>query len=117
MIVSCLAVLVYFAFSRGIADFNQPVAVYGYGLAMAVFSTVIPAFMLAAAIARIGTSHTSIIGMVGLMATIGLAAIFLAEPMSALQCLGAALVIVGVYWLGRACGCKHRHDVSTLMGN
>jgi len=100
MIVSCLAVIGQFIISRDLAMLNQPVAVYAYGLAIALFSTVLPAFMLAAAIHRIGASHTAIIGGIGPVATIVLAVLFLGESMSGLQIGGALLVIVGVLLLG-----------------
>jgi len=100
MIVSCLAVMGQFIVSRDLAMLNQPVAVYAYGLAIALFSTVLPAFMLAAAIHRIGASHTAIIGGIGPVATIVLAVLFLGESMSGLQIGGAILVIVGVLLLG-----------------
>jgi drug/metabolite transporter (DMT)-like permease len=100
MIVSCLAVIGQFIVSRDLAMLNQPVAVYAYGLAIALFSTVLPAFMLAAAIHRIGASHTAIIGGIGPVATIVLAVLFLGESMSGLQIGGALLVIVGVLLLG-----------------
>lgn len=77
MIVSCLAVFVQFALAREFADFVQPAAVYGYGFAMALFSTVTPSFLLAAAIHRIGAAHTSIIGALGPIATIAMAAVML----------------------------------------
>ena len=99
MIVSCFAVFIHFAVTLGFDDFNQPIEVYGYGMAMAVFSTVLPAFMLAAAIHRIGASSTSIIGGLGPVVTIGLAAIFLAEPLTLMQMVGAALVMAGVFVL------------------
>ena len=102
MIVSCIAVFVHFAVTRDLSDFDQPVEVYAYGFAMAVFSTVLPAFMLAAAIHRIGASSTSIIGGLGPVATIGLAAIFLAEPLTLMQMAGAALVMAGVFVLKKA---------------
>lgn len=102
MIVSCLAVFVHFAVARGLVDFEQPMPVYAYGFAMAIFSTVLPAFMLAAAIHRIGASKTSIVGGLGPIATIGLAAIFLAEPLTMMQLIGAALVMAGVYILSKS---------------
>ena len=106
MIVSCLAVMMQFVVSRDISALLQPLPVYGYGLLIAVFSTVLPAFMLASAIQRIGASHTSIIGGIGPVVTIGLAALFLDERMSGMQLFGAALVIAGVLSLGLAG--KHR---------
>jgi len=100
MIVSYLAVIVQFVISRDMAMLNQPVAVYGYGLAIALFSTILPAFMLAAAIHHIGASHTSIIGGIGPVATIVLAVLLLGESMSGLQVGGALLVVAGVLLLG-----------------
>ena len=99
MIISCVAVFIQFGFTRDLINFDQPVAVYGYGFAMAIFSTVLPAFMLAAAMHRIGASKTSIVGGLGPVVTIGLAAIFLSEPLTLMQLLGAALVIAGVFVL------------------
>lgn len=100
MIVSCLAVVAQFLMLREVSALQQPLPVYGYGLLIAVLSTVLPAFMLAAAIHRIGASHTSIIGGVGPVVTIVLAATFLGESMSMLQISGAMLVIGGVLLLG-----------------
>lgn len=100
MIVSCLAVVVQFLLVREASALQQPFAVYGYGLLIAVLSTVLPAFMLAGAIHRIGASHTSIVGGVGPVVTIVLAALFLEEGMSILQIAGALLVIGGVLLLG-----------------
>jgi len=100
MIVSCVAVIAQFLITHDVTALRQPLPVYGYGIAMAVLSTVMPAFMLAGAIHRIGASQTSIIGGVGPVSTIIMAALFLGESMNAVQMAGAALVIVGVLLLG-----------------
>lgn len=100
MIISCLAVMVQFLLIRDIGSLQQPLPVYGYGLLIAVISTVLPAFMLAGAIHRIGASHTSIIGGVGPVATIVMATLFLGEQMNMLQISGSVLVIGGVLLLG-----------------
>jgi len=63
---------------------------------MAIFSTVLPVFMLSAAIRLIGSSHTSLIGSIGPVVTLFLATIFLGEKLTALQIGGAALVMCGV---------------------
>jgi len=100
MIVSCLAVLLQFFISRDMSLLIQPIEVYGYGLAIALFSTVLPAFMLAAAIHHIGASHTAIIGGIGPVATIILAVLILGESMTGIQVGGALLVVAGVLLLG-----------------
>jgi drug/metabolite transporter (DMT)-like permease len=57
---------------------------------------VLPIVLTSEAIRRIGASHASIVGSVGPVATIFLGAIFLAEPITAVQLGGAALVLAGV---------------------
>jgi len=106
MIISCLAVIVQFGLLRGISDLQQPVEVYAYGFSMAIFSTVIPAFLLASAIHRIGASHTAIVGSIGPVVTIVIAAIVLNETVSLMQLIGAVCVIAGVFSLGLK---KSRH--------
>ncbi|HKJ83388.1 MAG TPA: DMT family transporter [Mariprofundaceae bacterium] len=100
MLVSCLAVIVQFFFTHDIAVLRQPLPVYLYGFLMATVSTVLPSFMLAGAIHRIGASHTSIIGGIGPVMTIILAALFLGERMSPVQIAGGVLVIAGALSIG-----------------
>jgi len=73
--------------------------VYGLALAMAVFSTVLPALLLSEGIHRIGVDKTSIIGSIGPVATLALAYLFLGESMSTMQILGAILVLMGVLYI------------------
>ncbi len=96
MLVACAAVLVQFALTHPLATLRQPVEVYGLSLAMALFSTVLPVFLLSAGIRLIGSGHVAMIGSVGPVSTIFMAAWFLAEPISALQMTGSALVLAGV---------------------
>jgi drug/metabolite transporter (DMT)-like permease len=63
---------------------------------MALFSTVLPAFMIAAAMRRIGSVHTSMIGSIGPVSTIYLAYVFLGERLSLVQITGSILVLAGV---------------------
>ncbi|MGA7801830.1 MAG: DMT family transporter [Gammaproteobacteria bacterium] len=96
MTVSCVAVVVQFLVTEPLAALGQPAPVYGFAGAMALLSTVMPAFLLTAGIRRIGARTASMIGAVGPVSTIALAAVFLGEPVSAVQLFGAALVLVGV---------------------
>jgi len=93
MIISCLAVILQFFIMRDLHTLNQTTTVYGYGIAIALFSTVLPAFMLAAAIARIGAAHTAIVGSIGPVVTIILAVYLLGETMNSVQVIGAGMVI------------------------
>ncbi|MGA7750267.1 MAG: DMT family transporter, partial [Gallionella sp.] len=94
--VACIACLAQFAVTHHVADLNLPYRVYGLSIAMAVFSTVLPAFLLAAAMRRIGSMHTSMIGSIGPVSTIYLAYVFLGEQLSPVQITGSILVLAGV---------------------
>ena len=96
MTVACIACLIQFAITHPITDLNLPSSVYGLSIAMALFSTVLPAFLLAAAIRRIGSMHTSMVGSIGPISTLYLAYVFLGEQFSLIQIAGALLVLAGV---------------------
>jgi len=63
---------------------------------MAIFSTVLPVFLLSFAIRRIGSGSASLIGTIGPVSTIYLAYLILGENISLLQIAGSSLVLVGV---------------------
>lgn len=96
MTVACIACLAQFAVTHRVADLDLPARVYGLSVAMALFSTVLPAFMIATAMRRIGSMHTSMIGSIGPVSTIYLAYVFLGEPLSLVQIIGSVLVLAGV---------------------
>jgi drug/metabolite transporter (DMT)-like permease len=99
-LVSCGGVIVHYLVVQPVAViFSQPAPVYGLALLMAALCTVIPIAAMAEGIRRIGASHASIIGSVGPIATIFLAWVFLGEPITPVQSLGAALVMAGVLYI------------------
>ena len=56
----------------------------------------LPTWLIAEAIRRIGANASSLVGSLGPVFTIGLGALILGEPVHAIQLVGAALVLVGV---------------------
>lgn len=96
MIVSCMAVILHYSLQRpvGLLDF-QP-EVYWIGLAMAVFATVIPSYLVSFAIKILGANDFSIFGSLGPISTIGLAYLFLGETLTWTQFLGAGVIIGGI---------------------
>jgi len=100
MIVACGASLVQFGATHSLASLDLPVRVYGLAVAMAIFSTVLPVFLLSAGIRRIGSGHTSLIGSIGPVATIYLAHVFLNESIAPQQLMGSMLVLAGVVAVG-----------------
>jgi len=81
--------------------FNYPIEVYLLGFAMAIFSTLIPSFLVSAAIQRLGASTFSIFGSLGPISTIILAFFFLGEKITNFQLLGMLVVIAGVTLVSR----------------
>ncbi|MHB1245837.1 MAG: DMT family transporter [Sulfuriferula sp.] len=96
MTVASLASMVQFAVTHPLHDLMLSKRVYYLTLAMAVFSTILPAFLISAAMRRIGAGKTALIGAVGPVSTIYLAWVFLGESVSFTQAIGSALVLTGV---------------------
>lgn len=95
--VAAFSCLIHFLISSSFSDaFNQAWQVYVYALAMAVFSTVLPIFLMAKAVQLVGASKVSIVGSIGPVATIFFAWLFLDENISIEQILGAVFVLSGV---------------------
>lgn len=99
MIVSSIAALVHFGIAEGFQLFSFGKEVYYISIVMAIFCTVIPSFLIAEAIKRIGASNVAVIGSFGPVSTIILAAIFLGERITVFQFMGTVIVISGVLLL------------------
>jgi drug/metabolite transporter (DMT)-like permease len=105
MCVSSIAVVLHFLAANPLEALVQPAPVYWLSLLNATLCTVLPVFATMLAIERIGAGPASMVSMVGPVATIALAFVFLGEPVSGWQLAGTALVLAGVYVLtlpGRA---------------
>ena len=101
MLVSSAVTLLHFMATQPFSVFIQPLPVYGWGMAMAIFATIVPVFAQSAAIRRIGAGQASLFGMVGPILTIGFGWWLLDEAISAAQMAGAALVVVGILIVSR----------------
>ena len=98
---SSAVTLIHFLAVQPLTAFIQPLPVYGWALAMALFATVIPVFALSAAIRRIGAGPASLFGMVGPILTIGFGWWLLGEPISIEQTIGAIFVVLGILIVSR----------------
>jgi drug/metabolite transporter (DMT)-like permease len=96
MLTSALFVFAQFAATRPASALAVPVRIQLLSLAMAVFSTVLPTYLIAEAIKRIGANRTSLVGSLGPVFTIALGFWILGEPLHWIQLGGAALVLAGV---------------------
>lgn len=100
-LISSAVTLLHFAASHPFSAFIQPLPVYGWGLAMALFATIIPVFAQSAAIRCLGAGQASLFSMVGPLLTIGFGWWLLDEAISLAQLGGAALVVVGILIVSR----------------
>jgi drug/metabolite transporter (DMT)-like permease len=96
MTVASIACIAQFFVLRPLSALDLPAAVYGLSIAMALVSTVIPGFLVAEALRRIGANRVAIIGALGPVTAIFLGYLGLDEMMTPLQAAGAALVLIGV---------------------
>ncbi|HCI13691.1 MAG: multidrug DMT transporter permease [Gallionellales bacterium GWA2_60_142] len=94
--VASAACVLQFVLMRPLGALDLPLRVYELSIAMAIFSTVLPVFLLSFAIRRIGSGSASLIGTAGPVSTIYMAYVFLGERISLLQIAGSALVLAGV---------------------
>lgn len=101
LLVSTAATLLHFFAAHPLSALRQPLPVYAYGAGMALFSTVLPVFMLSAAIRRVGASTAALIGTLGPVLTIVFGWWLLGEPLSLAQIGGAGLVLCGVWLVSR----------------
>lgn len=99
MIISTLCVLLHYAFIGEWNLYSYPWQVYALGLAMAVFATLIPSFLVSKSIKILGASNFSILGSLGPISTIILAYFFLGEKLTFLQFVGMTVVIFGITFL------------------
>ena len=102
MLVATVFVMTQFFIMRPLSALDLPMNIYAYSVCLAVFSTALPVWMMAEALKRIGASDASMIGTIGPVVTIFLGAIFLGEDVSAMQLVGAGLVLAGVAMISLA---------------
>jgi drug/metabolite transporter (DMT)-like permease len=96
MLVSTLFIGAQFLLMRPLAALAVSPRVHVLSALMAVFSTVVPTWLIAESIRRLGPSTASLIGTLGPVFTIALGVMILDEPLAAPQVAGAALVLGGV---------------------
>jgi drug/metabolite transporter (DMT)-like permease len=101
MVSSCLFTQVNLLHTPVENILNYSATIYGYGFALAFFSTVIPSYAMSAAIARIGSERTAITGTTGPLFTTLLAVWILGETLTGFHLAGLGLVILGVFLISK----------------
>jgi drug/metabolite transporter (DMT)-like permease len=89
-------VLAHFLAIRPVQALRIDSEVYGLVAVLAVFSTVLPLWLMAEGLKRVGANQASLVGCIGPLATMAFAWAFLGEAVTPAQLAGAALVLAGV---------------------
>jgi drug/metabolite transporter (DMT)-like permease len=101
MIFATAAIVGHYLLRRPVAEVFQLTApVYWLSVAMAIFATLIPTFMVSKGIALIGAGNAAIVASVGPVATIVMAHFWLGEAITFGQIGGTILVLAGVWLIG-----------------
>ena len=103
MTVASIATLTHFAFHHDLVRTVStiPLDVYGLSLIMAIFATVLPAFLMNNGIRKVGASSAAILSSVGPIITLALANSLLQETITNTQLLGTFFVLAGGLVVGR----------------
>lgn len=101
MSIACIATALHFALVKPSGIMDLPPKVYTLAALMAVFSTVLPSFLINAGIRQLGSGRVSVMSSIGPVMTLFLGYWLLDEALTAVQLLGAGLVIAGVYRITR----------------
>ena len=100
MLTATAGVFAHFLLAGRIQQLEAVYTYWWYGLLLAVVATVIPTFMLAVAMKKIGSNNFAIISAIGPVSTIIQAYFILGEKIFMAQIIGTILVVVGVLLIG-----------------
>jgi len=95
-VVATVPAVIQFFVMEPVQSLQLPGTVWGYAIVLATFSTVLPLFLQAEALKRIGANHFALLGALGPVSVALTSALGLDEPFTAVQAVGGALVIFGV---------------------
>ena len=96
MAVATIPAVVQFVALEPASALELPRSVWTYAVILATVSTVLPLFLQAEALKRIGAAEFALIGALGPVSVAITSALGLDEPFTLIQALGGALVIAGV---------------------
>ncbi|MBD2705400.1 DMT family transporter [Spirosoma sp. BT702] len=100
MIAATIPTVAHYSSQNGLQLAHIPTPVYLLAITMAIFVTVIPTFLIAEGIKRIGSGNASIIASIGPIFTIFLSTYILHETISYEQLIGTFFVLTGVFIIG-----------------
>jgi drug/metabolite transporter (DMT)-like permease len=95
---AAVAALLQFALTQPLESILVTPKLLGYGVLLAIGATVLPSFLLNAALQKISAQANATIGTLSPVVTILLAVMILGERFTLIDAAGTALVIAGVGW-------------------
>lgn len=101
MVFSSVYVVIHFAAFSDTNITQLPAGLYGYGIILAIFCTIVPTFMVMEGIRLLGANLGAIVASIGPVSTIFLGYIFLGETFTVQELIGSSLVVVGVLLIGK----------------
>ncbi len=101
MAFASTGVLLHFALTSKTSLIHLSPLTYLYGFLMAIFATVLPSYMVAEGIKRIGSGNSAIVSSIGPVSTLILAYFMLGETFSIEQIIGTIMILIGVYIIGK----------------
>lgn len=101
MLASTGFVFIHFLFTHQLGDLLINRDAWIYAFLLAIFSTVLPSYIMTEALSRIDASRMAIVGTLGPLFTILVAVMVLHEPFGWAHFIGLLLVVGGVSLLGK----------------
>ena len=100
MTASFVVVLIHYVVQYGFVWQTYPTELYWICFLMAVFSTIIPSFLIADAIKKMDANVVGVIGSLGPVSTITMSIFFLGELLYPEQFVGGLIIVCGVVYMG-----------------
>ena len=96
MVAASVVIGLHFLLTHPISALRVASEVYWIALAIAVISTVIPTYLMAAGINKIGANQGALVGAIGPVSTMVMAYFILGEVLTPIHIVGMVLVLVSV---------------------
>lgn len=99
ILVGSTACILQFLFTRHMTALLVSWRLYALTAGMALITTIIPVYLVTAAMTRIGANRMALIGALGPVLSVAMGVSFLGDRLGFAQVLGASMVLAGVAWV------------------
>jgi drug/metabolite transporter (DMT)-like permease len=99
ILVGSTACLIQFLLTRNITALLVSWRIYALTAGMALITTIIPVYLVTAAMTRIGANRMALIGALGPVLSLAMGVAFLGDRLDVAQAFGALMILAGVGWV------------------